>query len=123
MHITNLADSRRSAADRAWHMEQVCLNDCFHFAMQELLQSFQCFWFFLEKDGNFNRQKDFKQEHCFVYNFNMSNSKGSKKRKIMFLTHELYFKSAFESFLSFVLLQYLMGVLYCLRFTLLYGTF
>ena len=59
---------------------------------------------FLEKGGNFNRQKDFKQEHCFVQNFNMSDSKGSKKRKGMFSTYELYFKSAFEFFLSFVLL-------------------
>ena len=72
--------------------------------MQGLLQAFECFWSFLEKGGNFNRQKDFKQEHCFVQNFNMSDSKGSKKRKGMFSTYELYFKSAFESFLSFVLL-------------------
>ena len=47
----------------------------------------------------------------------MSDSEGSKKRKVRFLTHELYFKSAFESFLSFVLLQCLIGVLYCLRFS------
>ena len=62
------------------------------------------FLFFLKIGGNFNRQKDFKQEHCFVQNFNMSDSKGSKKRKGMFSTYELYFKSAFEFFLSFVLL-------------------
>ena len=59
---------------------------------------------FLEIGGNFNRQKDFKQEHCFVQNFNVSDSKGSKERKGMFSTYELYFKSAFESFLSFVML-------------------
>ena len=104
MHFTKLADARSSKACSAWHTGQGCLNDCFHFAMQGLLQAFECFWVFLEKGGNFNRQKDFKQEHCFVQNFNMSDSKGSKKRKGMFSTYELYFKSAFESFLSFVLL-------------------
>ena len=59
---------------------------------------------FLKIGGDFNRQKNFKQEHCFEQNFNMSSSKGSKKRKGMFSTYELYFKSAFESFLSFVML-------------------
>ena len=59
---------------------------------------------FLEKGRKLNRQKGFKQEHCFVQNFNMSDSKGSKKRKGMFSTFELCFKGAFESFLSFVLL-------------------
>ena len=65
---------------------------------------FEYFCFFFEKGGNFNRQKDFKEEHYFVQNFNMSDSKGSKKRKSMFLTYELCFKSEFESFLSLVLL-------------------
>ena len=58
----------------------------------------------LEKGGNFNRQKGFKQEHSFVQNFNMSDSEGSKKRKGMFLTYELCFRIAFEFFLSFALL-------------------
>ena len=71
--------------------------------MQGLFQALKCFDF-LEKGGNFNRQKDFKQEYCFVQDFNMSDSKGSKKRKGVFPTYELCFKSAFESFLSFVLL-------------------
>ena len=103
MHFTELAEARISKVRSAWHTRQGCLNDCFHFAMQGLLQAFECFCFF-GKRRNFNRQKDFKQEHCFVQNFNMSDSKGSKKRKGMFSTYELYFKSAFESFLSFVLL-------------------
>ena len=59
---------------------------------------------FLEKGGNFNRQKDFKQEYYFVQDFNMSDSKVSKKTKGIFPKYELCFKSAFESFLSFVLL-------------------
>ena len=62
------------------------------------------FVLFLEKGEKFNRQKDFKEEHCFVQNFNMSDSKGSQKRKGMFSAYKLYFKSAFDSFLSFVLL-------------------
>ena len=104
MHFTKLADARSSKVCSAWHTGQGCLNDCFHFAMQGLLQAFECFWFFLEKGGNFNRQKDFKQEHCFVQYVNMSDSKGSKKRKGMFSTYELYCKNVFESFLGFVLL-------------------
>ena len=106
MHLTKLADAISLKACRAWHKGEGCLNDCFHFAMQRLLQAFQHsnVSVSLEKGGSFNRQKDFKQEHCFVQNFNMSDSKGSKKRKGMFSTYELYFKSAFESFLSFVLL-------------------
>ena len=83
MHFTKLAEARISKARSAWHTRQGCLNDCFHFAMQRLLQALSVF-VFLEKGGNFNRQKDFKQEHCFVQNFNMSDSKGSKERKGMF---------------------------------------
>ena len=81
MHFTKLADARGLKACSAWHMGQGSLNDCFHYAMQGLLQTFL---FCLEKGGNFNRQKDFKQKHCFVHNFNMSDSKGSKKRKVCF---------------------------------------
>ena len=103
MHFTKLADARSLKACRAWHTGQDCLNDCFHFAMQGLLQAFKRFCVFLEKGGNLKHQ-DFKQEHCFVQNFNTSDSKGSKKRRGMFLTHEWYFKSVFESLLSVVLL-------------------
>ena len=103
MHFTKLADARSSKACSAWHTGQGCLNDCFHFSMQGLLQAFECFCF-LEKGGNFNCQRDFKQEHCFVQNFDMNDSKSSKKRKGTFPTYELYFKSVFESFSSFVLL-------------------
>ena len=106
MHFTKLAYARSSKAYSAWHTGQGCLNDCFRFAMQGLLQVLECFFFFFffEKREKFNRQKDFKEEHCFVQNFNMSDSKGSQKRKGMFLAYKLYFKRAFESFLSFVLL-------------------
>ena len=85
-HLTKLADAISSKAYRAWHTGEGCLNDCFHFAMQRLLQSFQHsnVSVSLEKGGNFNRQKDFKQEHCFVQNFNMSYSKGSKKKRYVF---------------------------------------
>ena len=94
-------DATSSKACSAWHTGQGCLNDCFYFVMQEFFKHSHVV--FLEKGGNFNCQKDFKQEQCFVQNFK-SDSKGSKKRKGMFSTFELYFKSAFESFLSFVLL-------------------
>ena len=76
----------------------------FIFQCRDFFKHSNVFGVFLEKGEKFNCQKDFKQEHCFVQNFNMSDSKGSKKRKGMFSTYELYFKSAFESFLSFVLL-------------------
>ena len=101
MHFTKFADARSSKACSAWHTGQSCLNDCFHFG---ILQALECFCFFFKIGGNFNRQKDSKQEHCFVQNFNMSDSKISKKRKGMFSTYELYFTSALESFLSFVML-------------------
>ena len=76
----------------------------FIFPCRDFLKHSNVFGVFSEKGGNFNRQKDFKDEHSFVQNFNMSDSKSSKKRKGMFSTYELYFKSAFEYFLSFVLL-------------------
>ena len=101
MHFTKLVDARSSKTCSACHTGQGCLNDCFHF---DFFKHSNVFGVFLEKGRNFNHQKDFKQEHCFVQNFNMSDSKGSKKRKGMFSTYELYFKRAFESFLSFVLL-------------------
>ena len=50
------------------------------------------FFFFFEKGRNFNREKDFKQEHWFVKNLNMGDSEGPKKRKGMFLTYELILK-------------------------------
>ena len=46
MHFTKLAEARISKARSAWHTRQGCLNDCFHFAMQGLLQAFECFCFF-----------------------------------------------------------------------------
>ena len=49
MHFTKLADARSSKACSAWHTGQGCLNDCFHFAMQGLLQAFECFWGFFGK--------------------------------------------------------------------------
>ena len=70
MHFTKFADARSSKACSTWNMGQGCLNDCFHFAVVGLFQASEWFCFFLEKGGNFNRQKDFKQEHCFVQNFN-----------------------------------------------------
>ena len=70
MHFTKFADARSSKVCSAWNMGQGCLNDCFHFAVVGLFQASEWFCFFLEKGGNFNRKKDFKQEHCFVQNFN-----------------------------------------------------
>ena len=49
MHFTKLADARSSKACRAWYTGQGCLNDCFQFAMQGLLQAFECFWGFFGK--------------------------------------------------------------------------
>ena len=46
MHFTKVAEARISKARSAWHTRQGCLNDCFHFAMQGLLQAFECFCFF-----------------------------------------------------------------------------
>ena len=76
MHFTKLADARRSKACSAWHTGQDCLNDCFHFAVEGLLEAFKWFYFY--------RQKDLKKEHYFVQNFKMSGSKGSKKKKVCF---------------------------------------
>ena len=116
MHLNKLADSRSSAAYRAWHTGEGCLNDCFYFAMQRFLQSFECFCIFWKKNYFLIWQKDFKQEHTFVQNLNTTNSKGSKKIKGMFVTYELYFKSSFESFLNFVFLQCSIVLLYCICF-------
>ena len=45
MHFTKLADAKGLKACSAWHMGQGSLNDCFHYAMQGLLQTFKCFCF------------------------------------------------------------------------------
>ena len=104
MHFTKLADARSSKAYSALAYETRLFKWLFSFCNAGTSSNIRMFLFFLEKGGSFNRQKDFKQEHCFVENFNVSDSKGSKKRKGMFSTYELFFKSAFESLLSFVLL-------------------
>ena len=103
MHLNKLADSRSSAAYRAWHTGEGCLNDCFYFAMQRFLQSFECFCIFWKKKI-FNLAERFQAGTYLCPNFNMRNSKGSKKIKGMYVTYELCFKSSFESFLSFLFL-------------------
>ena len=50
MHLTKLANSRSSAACRAWHTGKGCLNDCFHLPMQRL-SNVWIFLFFLKKAG------------------------------------------------------------------------
>ena len=83
MHLTKLVDARSSKACSAWHTGQGCLNDCFYFVMQEFFKHSNVV-VFLEKGGNFNCQKDFKQEHCSVQNFNMSKvqRKERKEKKV-----------------------------------------